>query len=393
MMTGAFALAMYLMAATPAEVVVVNLPVKGVVSLTLAPSGKVDFDRIGTLSLIRIDIDKLQSVQKLSPAMNAYIVWAVSPEGGFENVGELPVVDGKGRMETTTRFDHFGILITAEPHYMVDRPNSVIAFRNQAPKSDAIRRAPVSVEVGTYDYSKLKPEAATVPGLVAQARAALQVASGAQADRYAEAEFRLAQITLNTLEEMLGRSTAQDILQPVANESIRRSQRSIIAARDNTAAAALETARNDATLLRRDSQQLQDRLQQLTNERASALDQVRQLNADLATSVRDKQQLTSERDAALTRAQGLERDVADLRRKQDEQQAGTAVKLPAAFFDISTGTATPAGVDALSKIAAAAALWSEPLRVSCPANAVEIVKNFLSVAGVPQDRFVIVPDR
>jgi len=393
MITGVIALAMAMMAASPADVVVVNLPAKGVVSLTLAPSGKVDFERIGTLSLIRIDIDKLQTPQKLAPAMNAYVVWSVSPEGGFENVGELAVVDGKGRMETTTRFDHFGLLITAEPHYMVDRPNSVIAFRTQAPKSDAVRRVTVSVEVGTYDYSNLKPETAAVPGLVAQARAAIQVASGAQADRLAESEFRLARVTLNTMEEMLGRSTTLDILQPVANESIRRSQRSFIAARENAAAAALETARNDATVLKRDSQQLQDRVQQLTNERAAALDQVRQLNADLASSSRDKQQVTGERDAALTRVQGLERDLADLRVKQDELQNATAVKLPAAYFDIPMGTATPAGIEALAKIAAAAALWSEPVRVSCPANAVEIVKNFLSVAGLPQDRFVIVPDR
>jgi hypothetical protein len=130
-----------------------------------------------------------------------------------------------------TKFDQFGILITAEPHFMVDRPNSVIAFRNQAPKADNIRRISVAVEVGAYDYSRLQPVPDGLPSLAAQARSALQVAAGVQADRLAESEFRLARVALGTVEEMLGRSAPLDIVLPVANESIRRSQRAFIAAR------------------------------------------------------------------------------------------------------------------------------------------------------------------
>ena len=117
MFTGTLAFTLLLFAATPAEVVVVNLPAKGTLSLALAPSGKADVEHAPTLSLIHIEVDKLQAAAKLSPAMNSYVVWTISPEGGFENVGELAVTDGKGRLDTVTRFDQFGILITAEPHY------------------------------------------------------------------------------------------------------------------------------------------------------------------------------------------------------------------------------------------------------------------------------------
>lgn len=259
------ALAVFLIAGASTDVVVVNLPAKGAVSLTLTPFGKADIERNGTMSQIHIEVDKPQPPQKLAPAMNAYVVWAVSPEGSVENIGELGVIEGKGRLDTTTRFDHFGILITAEPHFMVDRPNSVIAFSNQAPKADAVRRSTVPVDVGIYDYSKIQPAAATGPGFVVQARAALQVAAGVQADRFAELEFRLARVALGTVEEMLVRSAPLEIILPVANESIRRSQRAFIAAKENAAAAALEAARNEAALLRRDAQQLQNRIQQLTN--------------------------------------------------------------------------------------------------------------------------------
>jgi hypothetical protein len=232
MLIGTLALTLMLAAGPPAEVVVVGLPSRGVVNFSLTPSGKADISRDGTVSQIHIEVDKLQSAQKLSPAMNAYVVWAISPEGGYENVGELGVVDGKGRLDTVTRFDQFGILITAEPYFMVDRPNSVIAFRNLPPKADNIHRTPVSVEVGTYDYSKLQPVTAAVPGIVAQARAALQIAAMVQADRLAESEFRLARVALGTVEDMVGRSAPLDLVLPAAYESIRRFHRAYMAARD-----------------------------------------------------------------------------------------------------------------------------------------------------------------
>jgi hypothetical protein len=234
MLTGILAFTLFLTAATPAEVVVVSLPAKGTSSLALAPSGKAEVEHAPTLSVIHIEVDKLQPASKLSAAMNSYVAWAISPEGGFENVGELAVSDGKGRLDTVTRFDQFGILITAEPHYMVDRPNSVIAFRTQAPKSENIRRTSVSIDVGTYDYSMLQPATASPLGLIAEARTALQVAAGVQADRLAESEYRLARIALSTVEEMVARSAPSDVILPVANESIRRSQRAFIAAREAT---------------------------------------------------------------------------------------------------------------------------------------------------------------
>ena len=232
MLTGILAFTLLLTAATPAEVVVVNLPAKGTLSLPLTPSGKADVERAPTLSVIHIEVDKLQAASKLSPAMNSYVAWAISPEGGFENIGELAVSDGRGRLDTVSRFDQVGILITAEPHYMVDRPNSVIAYRTQAPKSENIRRVSVSIDVGYYDYSMLQPVTASSLGLIAEARTALQVAAGVQADRYAESEYRLARIALGTVEEMVARNAPSDIILPVANESIRRSQRAFLAARE-----------------------------------------------------------------------------------------------------------------------------------------------------------------
>jgi hypothetical protein len=123
------------------------------------------------------------------------------------------------------------VLITAEPHYLVDRPSSAVVFRSQNTGTD-IRKKTVPVEVGVYDYAQLKPRtAAGVPNSVAQARIAFQIAQAAGADRLAPTEFRNAQVALGALEELVTRATPFDILWPTANEAIGWSQRAVTTAR------------------------------------------------------------------------------------------------------------------------------------------------------------------
>src|SRR5262245_18037966 len=146
MMPGIFSLLLFF-ATTSTEVVVITLPVKGAISFNLAPTGNVEVERIGTVSRVRIAIDRPQPPQATDPRMNTFVVWALASEGEFENIGELGFSD-KIRFEATTRFDQLAILITAEPHHMVDRPSSFVAYRNQAPRSPDIRRVSVPVQIG-----------------------------------------------------------------------------------------------------------------------------------------------------------------------------------------------------------------------------------------------------
>lgn len=217
------------------DVVVVTVS-KGAVSVPLQPSGRAEFKRDATVTRIVVEVDKLPPLSTFGPAMNTYVVWVVSPEGYIENLGELSWDKDKGRLEATTRFDQVGVFITAEPHYMVDRPSSAIVYRSQAPKGD-LRRQNVSVEVGTYDYSAVTPEAKTPAALtiLAEARVSLQIAKDAQAERLAENEFRRARAALDTTEQLASRASPYDIVAESANEAIRRSQRAVTIAREKSA--------------------------------------------------------------------------------------------------------------------------------------------------------------
>src|SRR5262249_53794642 len=196
---------------------VVSLPLTNDIKVVLTPAGRADLKRDGTISQIKIEIDRIASPKTLGP-YNTYVLWAISPEGVFDNLGELQTTGNKGQLSATTRFGQFGILITAEPHFMVDRPSSAIAYRAETPKTD-VRRKTVSIDTGIYDYSGLASlTTAGVQGWVGQARAAFQIAKTAGADRLAPEEFRNAQVAIGSLEELITRAVPADILWPAVNE-------------------------------------------------------------------------------------------------------------------------------------------------------------------------------
>jgi hypothetical protein len=219
------------LAAHAVDLDVVTLPLTNDIKVALAPAGRADLKRDGTVSQIKIEIDRIPAARTLGP-YNTYVLWVVSPEGEFDNLGELQTYGNKGQINATTRFGLFAILITAEPHFMVDRPSSAIAYRAETPKTD-VRRKTVSVDVGPYDYSSLVSTTSIgVQGWVVQARAAFQIAKTVGADRLAPEEFRNAQVAIGSLEELITRAVPADILWPAANEAIGWSQRAAMAARN-----------------------------------------------------------------------------------------------------------------------------------------------------------------
>ncbi len=117
----ALVLALLAMPTTPTEVTAVQFPARGKANLSLGGKNKASVERAGTVSKTSIEIEGIRTSQSVRAGMNCYVVWAVSPEGTFDNLGELEISDGEATLEATTRFDRFAILVTVEPHYMVDQ--------------------------------------------------------------------------------------------------------------------------------------------------------------------------------------------------------------------------------------------------------------------------------
>jgi hypothetical protein len=222
------ALLIFLFAATTADVTVVQFPAKGRVSLSLGGKNKAEVERLATVTRVSVQLEGLLSAQGSKGEMNCYVVWAVSPENTFDNLGELAVNGAKGSLEATTRFDRFAILVTAEPHQMVDKPSSRVLFKNEA--SREFPGVPLMIEVGTYDYSGVPATASGVPPLMAEARAALAISTLAQAATRAEAEYRQAKVASDTMEELARRVSPPDVVDSAALGAIRRAQRATMSA-------------------------------------------------------------------------------------------------------------------------------------------------------------------
>jgi hypothetical protein len=202
----------------------ISVPLSKDVQVAMTSGGRLEMKREGTVTRIRVELDRVTAPSMLGPMLNTYVVWAVSPEGILDNLGELDLNGTKGQFNGTTRLSELGVLITAEPHYMVDRPSAAVAYRAQPPQDP--RRKNAVIQTGTYDYSKLQPTStASLHGSVVQARMAFQIAQGLDAGRLAPKEFRNAQVAAGAVEELVMRFAPLDVVWPMANEAIRWSER------------------------------------------------------------------------------------------------------------------------------------------------------------------------
>ena len=98
---------------------------------SLAPElkGVADVKNKDGRTRIKMMLSELPHPQRLGAFYTTYILWAIAPEGQAENLVSLPVKEDV-RIDATTSFQTFGLIITAEPHGAVTLPSPVIVAEN-----------------------------------------------------------------------------------------------------------------------------------------------------------------------------------------------------------------------------------------------------------------------
>src|SRR6478672_8968232 len=84
-------------------------------------------------TLVKLHVENMPRPYELGPGYATYVVWAISPDGQADNLGEIKrsgtfFIDSK--IEVTTPLQTFSIIITAEPHFLVTRPSQQIMLEN-----------------------------------------------------------------------------------------------------------------------------------------------------------------------------------------------------------------------------------------------------------------------
>ncbi len=59
-----------------------------------------------------------------------YVLWAISPDGRAQNLGEVLPAGTKNNIRVTTALQSFGMIVTAEPYFSVTEPSDVVVIQN-----------------------------------------------------------------------------------------------------------------------------------------------------------------------------------------------------------------------------------------------------------------------
>ena len=161
---------------------------------------------------VTLSIEKLPRAYELGSVYTTYVLWAISPDGHVDNLGEIKrsgsgFIDSK--IDVTTPLQTFALIVTAEPHFLVHAPSRMVVMENIAPnsKNTQIETATIQYIGNSSDYfrdSRVPAVAQTdfreFPVALLGARQAINLARYAGAERDAPTEYRAAQADLEQAE-------------------------------------------------------------------------------------------------------------------------------------------------------------------------------------------------
>jgi len=95
---------------------------------TAKGSAEVKSDR-GHLA-IDVKYENLTPANGFGPEYLTYVLWAITPDGKPQNLGEILPAGTKGDINVTTSLQSFGLIITAEPYFSVSTPSDIVVMQN-----------------------------------------------------------------------------------------------------------------------------------------------------------------------------------------------------------------------------------------------------------------------
>lgn len=162
---------------------------------------------------VELSIENLPRATELGGVYTTYVLWAISPEGRVDNLGEIKrsgsgFVDSK--LDVTTPLQTFALIVTAEPHFLMRSPSRVVVLENLPPqKAGGAQIATLNVQylgnASDYFRDQKVPDIADreyreTPVSLLGARQAINLARYARADSYAADELKEAQTQLDQAE-------------------------------------------------------------------------------------------------------------------------------------------------------------------------------------------------
>ncbi len=299
---------------------------------------------------ISLKFDHLSNPAQFGPEYLTYVLWAITPEGRAERLGEVTLKDPNSRnagLYATTDLQSYGMIVTAEPYFSVSQPSDVVVMENFLrnttsgtmeivdAKYELLKRGQYTMNINAGTLAPITSDL-RVPLQLREAREAIAIAKAQGADRYASDV--MAKVAVN-MENANGyyRSRNEKELDTVAREATQEAEdaRRISIVKEREGA---EQADKDAAI-RRD----EEARNQVAAADAEAAQQARlraQADADRAAAEREKATAEREKNEALiatAQAHSAQQDaeaarqaaLVEQQRLADETAAAQAARLQA----------------------------------------------------------------
>lgn len=163
---------------------------------------------------VEFSVDDLPRASELGGIYTTYILWAISPDGRVDSLGEIKrsgsvFVDSK--LDVTTPLQTFALILTAEPHFLMKVPSRMVVMENLPPQrsnGSQVETADVRYIGNSSDYFRTArvPELADrdyrqTPVSILGARQAVNLAKYAGASQDASDELQSAEDLLQEAEK------------------------------------------------------------------------------------------------------------------------------------------------------------------------------------------------
>jgi len=213
-----------------------KIDLRGTVLLSAA-HGEAIVESVRGRTEINAKIEKITSPSRFGPGYLTYVLWALTPEGGPRNLGQvLPDPYDKAQLHVTTDLQAFALIVTAEPYSAVRKPSDLVVMENEISSRTKGTVALVDAKYellprGTYTWDvpadlngldtgrKLSMSDHEALLELYQAQNAVSIARAARAEQYAPDTFAKAQQLSDQARQMMDhKERAKQIVQ-VAREA------------------------------------------------------------------------------------------------------------------------------------------------------------------------------
>src|SRR3984957_12904445 len=184
-----------------------------------------------------LKFDRLSNPAQFGPEYLTYVLWAITPEGRAERLGEVTLKGPNSRtadLVATTDLQSFGMIVTAEPYFSVSQPSDVVVMENFLRKDtsgtleiveakyELLKRGQYTLNITSGALAPITSDI-RVPLQLREAREAISIAKAQGADHYAADVMAKVAVNMQNAEGYF-HSKNQKELDTVAREATQQAE-------------------------------------------------------------------------------------------------------------------------------------------------------------------------